>query len=185
MRCSVRLFLLLFSLGIAATDSHPRAGPTQLSRGCLHLQWQEVLRLAEKHTEGARKCLERFLAKKPVGDEAALAAVLLEEWEMDPQKDINLRDPRPLGPDSGCYSNPEVKAAIEMARPYMIVFEVWVNEAGQATQARVLRRIPPKPVELFEQCEIAFALSGKYRPARKNMHFVSGKYLFASRWDYW
>lgn len=179
-------FLLFFCPVMVCAQDLERVGKsTRLSRGCLALTWEEILFLAEKHTEGAKKCLQRFLEQKQEGDETLLAAAIFSEWDINLEEQIDLQDPRPLGPSSDCGKLPEVRAEISTVRPYMVVFEVCVDQNGKAISARVLRRFSPKPLKAFEKCEITSALRRQYRPARKGRYFITKCYLFAIRWDYW
>lgn len=175
---------LVFEPETSFTPETPpqRRSDTQLTHGCSRLSWNELLRLAEVHTEGARKCLERFVVDGFKGEEGLLAKILLEEWEKDPNQEGALQVPRPLHEDSNCMRVPEIAAEIEAIRPRFVNFEVWVNRQGQARWARVVSRLPSKPVPLYEKCELEFALRQRYRPAWKGRRFVAQKLSFFAHW---
>ncbi len=175
------LLALVFQLGdstVSERQSSHAKPRTALRRGCAQLSWNELLWIAEIHSEGARKCLERFLAEEPKSVEGLLAAVLLEEWEKDPDREGELQVPRPLQQDSNCLRSPQIKREIETVKPHSIEFEVWVNRHGQARWARVVYRFPSIPAPLFEKCELEFALQQKYRPAWKGHRFVAHEFTF-------
>lgn len=174
----------LFQIADGAAGHAPERRATRLSHGCDALTWDEILYLAELHSEGAKRCLQRFAAARPGRDEGLLAQVLLEEWEIDPNVQTDLHSPRPLSNEPDCHLRPEIKAEIGIVKPYMIVFEVWVNRRGHARWGHVFYRISKSPLKSYEQCMIAFALRSKYRPAWNAGRFIAKEYRFGTRWDY-
>lgn len=148
------------------------------------MTWDEILRLAERHTPGARNCLERFVGKNPGGNIELLARALLEEWHHDPSQVGELQVPRPLGPDFNCFQVPGVEEELATIRPSFIEFEVFVNERGDATGARVVCRDTQKPAEKYERCELESALRRKYRPAWTGRAFASKNLMFYTHFHY-
>lgn len=181
-----RFSVVLLAISFAVASAHrPRPGMdageagNKETRPC-NLLWDQVLRLVEEHSNGARQALECFVASSEgaTDEPVLLARRCLEEWNLWSVETVILQQPWPLSDNlRHCYSHAREEYF------GMAIFGVRVNARGVPLVAK-LTSWPSSgtPNDRFQSCICSALMGTRYRPAVRSGRFVSGT-LYVGIWQ--
>lgn len=156
----MRLCLLCLALGLSLSANLSAGKDSGCNLSTQEILWDSLLLSFEKRDDGGLYITRSTANENTAPRAQALAAVLLEEWDIPPG-DQDLQSPRLVVSEQPDYSNVDTTAT-EKPQSSIIVISASVDKRGHVVTPEV--RVSSGLTEIDERC-LAAVRQWLYRPA--------------------